>query len=312
MLSDQLPSIDALANRFNTFLDSLMANFAPLVVQPPGSFVTVPEHFLVGNFTVYKSLRLVKLKKSSGPDPIPGTVWKEFAFELLPIIMDIYNASIIEGYVPKPLRLSDVVPVPKCSLPKSVEQDLRPISLMSHLAKIMEGFTLSALLNQVCDKLDVYQFVLAGKSTTHALACFLHALLQSLDHGDVLPCVFFADFSKGFDLVDHSILFQELQLLGVHEATSCWISSFLSSWVQRVRLDGIYSNTISPHGGIPQGMRLEPLLFAILVNNLCREWHNRLKYVDDTSVFEIIPRLSPSYLPFIAADISSVASERNV
>ena len=58
---------------------------------------------------------------------------------------------------------------------------------------------------------------------------------------------------------------------------------------------------------------MAPILFAILINNLCREWRNRLniKYVD-TSVFEIIPRLSPSYLPFIAADINSFASERNM
>ena len=79
MLSDQLPSIDALANRFHTFLDSLTANFTPLVVQPRGSFFMVPEHFLVDNFTVYKSLRLVKPRKSSGAHPIPGTVWEEFA-----------------------------------------------------------------------------------------------------------------------------------------------------------------------------------------------------------------------------------------
>ena len=45
---------------------------------------------------------------------------------------------------------------------------------------------------------------------------------------------------------------------------------------------------------------------------MCREWRNRLKYVDDTSVFQIIPRLSPSYLPFIVADINSFASERNM
>ena len=135
---------------------------------------------------------------------------------------------MIQGYVPEPLKRLDVVPVPKCSPQKSVEEDLQPISLTSHLEKIMEGFTLSALLNQVCDKLHVYQFALAGKSTTRVLAYFLHALLQSLDRSDVFARLFFADFSKGFDLVDHSVLVQELQLLDVHEATIRWISSFLS------------------------------------------------------------------------------------
>ena len=94
--------------------------------------------------------------------------------------------------------------------------------------------------------------------------------------------------------MDHSVLIQELQFLSVHKPTIRWISCFLSGPVQRVRLDGIYSNTISARGGIPQGTRLAPLLFAILVNNLSREWRNRLNCVDDTSVFEIIPRLSLS------------------
>ena len=103
-----------------------------------------------------------------------------------------------------------------------------------------------------------------------------------------------------------------MQLLGVHEAIIRWISSFLSGRVQRVRVEGIYSNRISPRGGIPQGTKLVPLLFAILVNNLCKGWCNWLKCVDDSSVFEIIPRYSPSYLPFIAADINRYATEHNM
>lgn len=57
---------------------------------------------------------------------------------------------------------------------------------------------------------------------------------------------------------------------------------------------------------------MAPLLFVILVNNLCGEWCNWLKYVDDVSDFEIIPRFSPSYLPFIASDINRYASECNM
>ena len=48
------------------------------------------------------------------------------------------------------------------------------------------------------------------------------------------------------------------------------------------------------------------------MNNLCRDWRYRIKYVDDTSVFESIPRCSPSYLPFIAAHINTYASMRNM
>ena len=231
---------------------------------------------------VYKALRGIKSNKSGGPDPIPGKVWKEFAFELSPVITNIYNASMVQGYVPVFLKRSEVVPVPKCSPPKVVEQDLRPISLTPHIAKVMEGLTLDSLFKQVCDKLDTHQFALDGKSTTHALVFFLQVILEALDQGDTYARIFFTDFSKGFDLVDHNILIQEMELLGVHEATIRWIGSFLTDRSQRVRIGQVYSHPVTPNGGIPQGTKLAPLLFAILVNNLCRDWRYRIKYVDDT------------------------------
>ena len=53
---------------------------------------------------MYKSLGLVKPNKSFGPERIPGTVWKEFDFELSPISMAIYNASMIQSYVPERIK----------------------------------------------------------------------------------------------------------------------------------------------------------------------------------------------------------------
>ena len=169
------------------------------------------------------------------------------------------------------LKQSEVVPVPKCSPPKVVEQDLRPISLTPHITKVMEGPTLDSLLKRVCDKFDTHQFALAWKSATDALVFFLQVILEALDQGDTYARIFFTDFTKSFDLVDHNILIQEMELLGVHEATIRWIGSFLTDRSQRVRIGQVYSHPVTPNGGIPQGTKLAPLLFAILVNNLCRD-----------------------------------------
>ena len=226
MLGDHLESTEVLANSFNIFLAGLTADFVPLSQIIPGSFFPVPDHLLVDTRMVYKALRGIKSNKSGGPDPIPGKVWKEFAFELSSVITNFYNASMVQGYVPVPLKQSEVFPVPKCLPPKVVEQDLQPISLAPHIAKVMEGLTLDSLFMQVCDKLDNHQFSLAGKSTTHILVFFLEVILKALDQGDAYACIFFTDFSKGFDLVDHNILIQEMELLGVHEAAIRWIGSF--------------------------------------------------------------------------------------
>ena len=77
-----------------------------------------------------------------------------------------------------------------------------------------------------------------------------------------------------------------------------------------MKIGDAVSSLVSLHGGIPQGTRLALLLFAILVNRLVRDWPNRVKYVDDTTLYEVIARCSPSYLPIIADEIYSYASQR--
>ena len=63
-------------------------------------------------------------------------------------------------------------------------------------------------------------------STTDALLYMLQAIYEAVDGGEALALIFFADFSKGFDLIDHSILMQELADL---EVLLSWITSFVTT-----------------------------------------------------------------------------------
>lgn len=107
-------------------------------------------------------------------------------------------------------------------------------------------------------------------------------------------------------------LLHELEVLGVHEAIVCWVGAFLVRRLQCVRINGQLSSAISPHGGIPQDMHLAPLLFAILVNSLVSEWCTHLKYIDDLTILELIPRNSNSYLAIIASNVNKYSLERNM
>ena len=160
------------------------------------------------------------MQKSPGPELIPNIVWKEFAFELSSVLADVYSSSLEQGYVPAQLKQAIVVPVPKCRPPMSVESDLRSVSLTSPVPKVLEGFSAKSLLMCVWDKLDSKQFALPGRSATQALVYLLHTILESLDGGEMYVRMFFSDFSKGFDLVDHNVLLREMDNLDVDTAKS--------------------------------------------------------------------------------------------
>ena len=71
---------------------------------------------------------------------------------------------------------------------------------------------------------------------------------------------------------------------------------------------------INPRGNPPtevypkEHVCMGPLLFAILVNPLLKDWNGRLKFVDDTTALEVVPRCSPSVMPLVVDDISQFSS----
>jgi len=78
------------------------------------------------------------------------------------------------------------------------------ISLTYNLVKVMEGFARSGLVSQIPDKLDLCQYVREGHSTLDALIYLLQEIHEATDRGDCGTRIFFADFSKCFDMIDHS------------------------------------------------------------------------------------------------------------
>ena len=76
--------------------------------------------------------------------------------------------------------------------------------------------------------------------------------------------------------------------MNVHSAIIRWIGAFLTQRPQRCRIAGSLSSPVFSLGGIPQGTKLAPKLFATLVNRLVSSWPLRAKYVDDTTICEVV------------------------
>ena len=112
---------------------------------------------------------------------------------------------------------------------KEIENDLRPISLMPILSKTMERFVDEWIMSEIRHLIDRKQFrSLAGLSSTYALLSFAYHLYNVSDQPNQCARTLLLDFSKAFDRIDHNILLNKMNLMGIDHILIEWVKNFLS------------------------------------------------------------------------------------
>ena len=109
-LNDHM-DVTSLENNINDIFVDLTNHFETLTPIGPPPYV--PEHLLVTQHEVYHALYSINIGKAVGPDNIPNKLLRDFAFELAPVVQDIYNQSLKDGNIPLPLKSPIVNPIPK-------------------------------------------------------------------------------------------------------------------------------------------------------------------------------------------------------
>ena len=86
------------------------------------------------------------------------------------------------------------------------------------------------------------------------------------------------------------LLFKLSTHYNLHWSLLRWVASFLQGRAQVTRVGASVSTPLYLNGGIPQGTKLGPVLFAVMVNDLVQSWNARIKFVDYLTVLEVVPR----------------------
>ena len=282
------PELDelAIADALNDHFANISSDIPELDLQSLPAFLPARKPpALIQPYEVYKELNRIKPGKSSGPDGIPGRILKEFAVELATPLCEVINSSYQSGTVPSQWKRAIIVPIPKERSANSIDKQ-RPISLTDHFSKVAEIFIYRQLLSDINRLLDPKQFgARADRSTTQCLVDIYNCLCTSAELPRNITSIVSTDFSRAFDRVDHTVLIQKLILLEVQPWVIEWVCSFLTARESRVRYHGLLSSWRTLSAGVPQGTRLGPLLFLVLIDDVMRDSPVRhWKYVDDMSI----------------------------
>nr|CAI5862446.1 unnamed protein product [Callosobruchus analis] len=138
---------------------------------------------------------------ASGVDGISLQMLKLCLPAINDYLLHIINICLEVGYFPKQWKTALVIPKPKCSHPKSLN-DLRPISLLPLISKLLERAVHMQLFEYLDNNsiLPVHQSGFQkNHSTTTSLAYLTDGIISSLDNKHV-NIVTLLDFSKASTL----------------------------------------------------------------------------------------------------------------
>lgn len=211
----------------------------------------------------------MKYNKSPGEDGITTEALKIGESSLLPHITNLFNSILKTGCFPNNFCHSTIVLLHKKG-DKSDIGNYRPISLISHLYKAF----IKVIENRISANLDLHQppeqaGFRRGLSTTD----HLHSLNQIIEkhHEFRLPLyTAFVDYSKAFDSLTHSSLFNALIKQNINPTYVHILQNIYRNSTAAVKV-----NTIGPSfhitKGVKQGDPLSPKLFTATLEEVFRE-----------------------------------------
>ena len=289
-------------------LDTLVNHFSELGkanFTPPANILNSQTHTtneIINNaFTINEiqnHITSLKNNKSPGEDYILNEFIKYCPKELITVIVNLFNIILDTGIIPSQWTIGVIKPLYKNKGNINDVNNYRGITLLSCIGKLFTSILNSRLYIYLTSKnlLGNEQAGFRPKHSTLDHIFALHILSRFyIESNKQLFCAF-VDYSKAFDFVNRTHLWQKLLETNINGKVFNVIKNMYDNAKSKVSLKNTLSDAFPCQVGVRQGENLSPLLFAIYLNDFSTFLNDKFKVCGLTKVSDSISNEIQVYL----------------
>ena len=214
------------------------------------------------------ALKYMKNQKSPGSDGLTVEFYKIFWNDIKHFYIRSINYSYKNGSLTELQKQGVITLLPKPNKDIEKLENWRPISLLNVDYKIATKAIANRIKPIITSIVDNSQTgFIKGRFIGENIR-LLFDIIETAEEQNNPGLLFFSDFEKAFDSLDHAYMFKCLKHLNFGNSFTKWIKLFYTDVKSCVANNGYMSNFFSIHRGVRQGCPLSTYLFIICIELL--------------------------------------------
>lgn len=242
----------------------------------------------ISMFDIEFTIDQIKFDGAVGADGISPKVIRFCSESLVWPLWILFQKTWESGVIPDRLKKSRIIPIHKKGDKMDIEQ-YRMVAVGTMFLQIYEKTLNRKLSILVENQLSTSQHGFrSGRSVSTNLLSLSIAAHDAFSRGNQID-VFYGDFEKAFDRVNHNIMLRKLVAFNLGSMSIKWIASFLQNRGNYVQIGKSKSYSFTSSSGVGAGTSLGPLLFLLFIDDLTRiskcKGTNILLFADDVKMY---------------------------